>query len=353
MERGKKVTEKDILIFIIIVTAIVGVYFVYVNFIPKSLFVKKISVEIIEITGDCNDCFDLNLIIKEINTNGMRVDKKTLSYDSEEGKKLITKYSLERAPALVVLSKNLDKLGLSPDTFSIKGNSAVFDKSVPYIDLNSEDIIGLVRLKEIYDSSCAECSSLSGFKKQLEAVGIGIEEYESIDSNSENGKNLIAQNNLKFTPSLLISKDIENYWWVFSQLEESLTENDEYYVLKNPVFPYKDLTTQSIKGKVDITYLTDNSCENCYNISILKSSFQSLGIYIDDENYVDISSTQGKGFLSKYEITAVPTVILSKEIKDYELIKEALEQVGTFETDGKFIFRKLDLLNVEYTDLNK
>ena len=76
-----------------------------------------------------------------------------------------------------------------------------------------------------------------------------------------------------------------------------------------------------------------------------------MGVYINNEKYVDVSSSEGKTLLSKYDITAIPTIILSKEISDYETIKKTLEQFGTFEQDGKFVFRKLDVLKVKYQDL--
>ena len=69
------------------------------------------------------------------------------------------------------------------------------------------------------------------------------------------------------------------------------------------------------------------------------------------EEYLDISTTKGKNLLSEYNITAVPTVILSKEIQDYNAIKEILEQAGSFEKEGVFVFRKLDVLNAKYKKL--
>ena len=102
---------------------------------------------------------------------------------------------------------------------------------------------------------------------------------------------------------------------------------------------------------MDITYLTDNTCKDCFNVIELKGSFQSLGVFIDNEKYVDISSPEGKSFLIKYNITQVPTIILSKDINDYETIKKVLEQAGTFEEDNKFVFRKLESLNVKYNEL--
>lgn len=347
-----KATKKDYLTATIIAVVIVLIFFIYVNFIPKSLFQKKISVEIIEVTGDCEDCLNagptVEAMIKE--KGNAEIKSKNLDYDTEEARLLMENYGIERIPAIIIISKKIDELDLDKQSFSIKDNSAVFDKSVPYIDANSGEIKGLVELIEIQDTSCKDCTSLSQLKTQLERLGIKIRNYEFVDSSSAKGKSLIKENNLDFLPSLLISKDIEEYWWTFSQIEDSFTEEDDYYLFKNPVPPYKDIPTGRVKGRVDITYLTNKSCGECFNVTNLRTSFMSLGIFIDDEKYVDISSAEGRILLKKYDITAVPTVILSKEISDYKSIKEVLEQVGTFEED-KFVFRELDNLNVEYQEI--
>ncbi len=206
-------------------------------------------------------------------------------------------------------------------------------------------------VKEVYDSSCEDCTSLFQVQKQLEGLGIKIDNYEVIDSEFASGIKLIEENDLNFLPSLLISKEIEKYWWVFDQMKRSLIEKDDYYVFKTPISPYKDISTGEVKGIVDITYLTDKSCEDCFDVTKLKGSFQSMGVYIDNEKYVDVSSSEGKNLLSKYSIIAVPTVILSEEISDYDSIVDVLKQVGTFEKDKVFIFRKLDSLNVKYKEL--
>ena len=292
-------------------------------------------------------------IEKSFEKDNTNVEKKTLDYKSEEAKKLIDKYNIKSIPALVALSSNIDKLEIDMNVFSVGKDYALFDKSVPYIDINSGETKGLVNLKEIQAGNCKNCISLSQIRKQMESMGIKIENYELISDSSDNGKQLIKENTLSFAPALLISKDIEEYWWVFSQIKNSFVEKQDYYVFKTAIPPYKELSTGKIKGIVDITYIENKTCEDCFNVTQLKGSFQGMGVYINNEKYVDISSSEGKTLLSKYDITAIPTIILSKEILDYETIKKTLEQVGTFEKDNNFVFRKLDVLKVKYQNLNQ
>lgn len=353
MEIKKNWTEeKGLILTIALLSIIVVALFAYV-YMPKSTGVKQYSVEVIEISGNCEDCFDIkslaDTIIKE---NNIKVkSKKTLDYTSQESKEIVNKYNIKTIPALVVLSRDIEKIGIDEKIFSIKNDYALFDKSVPYIDLETNEVRGVVKLIEIKTDNCMECTPLSQMQTQFEKLGVKIKDYETVSSSSERGKELIGNNNLTFTPALLVSEDIEEYWWLFDQLKNSFLKRGDYFLFKNSIAPYVDLASGKIKGKVDIIFLENNSCEECFNVTELKGSFQSLGIYFENEKSVDISSNEGKNLLKKYNITAIPTVILSKEIQDYEAIKKILEQIGTFENDEKFVFRKLDSLNVNYQDL--
>ena len=204
-----------------------------------------------------------------------------------------------------------------------------------------------MNLKEVYDSSCKDCTSLSDIKTQLERIQFKVSNYEMVDSKSDEGKNLISENNITYLPTLLVSKEIEEYWWIFPQIQKSFSEYDSYYRFSEPFFPYKEISTGLIKGKVTITYITNKSCTDCYNVTLLKDLFAGAGIYISGEKYVDSNTAEGKSLLIKYNITVIPTVILSKEISDYETIKDVLDKVGTFE-NNEYVFRNLDVLKVKY-----
>lgn len=343
--------EKGLILTIVILGILIIALFIYV-YVPKSTASKQYSIDIIEITGDCKDCFDLKTLESEITKNNVKVKStKTLDVNSEEARKLIEKYNIGRVPALIVLSKDIEKIGIDGEVFSINSNYALFDKSVPYIDLTSNEIKGIVDIKEIYDSSCKECFSISQVGDQLRKINVKIKNYETIDSLTDKGKNFIKENDLSFAPALFLSEGIEEYWWFFDNNKDSFVKKGKYYLYNNPIPPYKEISTGKIKGKVDVTYLVDKDCADCIKVEQLRSTFLSIGIYMDKEKTLDITSQEGKSLLKKYNITAVPTIILSKEISDYN-VKDMLKSVGSFENDGKFIFRKLDLLKAKYRKLN-
>lgn len=338
--------EEKAMIGVIIILAFSLLVIFYPNI--KNIQIKP-SISITEISG-CEDCFDVSLLADSLAKDDVKISsRKIINYDSNEARKLIEKYKLNKIPALVVKG-GVDKLNLDKAVFRIEGKTAIFDKPVPYFDLALNQVKGKIKLKEVFDSSCKDCSSLSNIKTQLEKLQVKIDNYEMIDSKSEQGKLLINENKISYLPSLLVSKEINEYWWVFDNIKNSFSENNEYYRFAEPTFPAKEISSGLVKGKVKITYVTNNSCEDCFNVTQLKSSFQSLGVYVDGEEYVDISSEQGKSLLKEYNITAIPTLILSEEISDYTTLKKILEGVGSF-VNKKYVFRKLNALNVKYQEV--
>lgn len=344
--KDKKISEKDFIILGFIVLGLVMTYFVYANFVPKD-FDNSIKVNVIEITADCEECLDVDTIVAALIEKGIVVkDKKVFNYKSAEGKNLIDKYGIEKVPALIVLSKRINEFD-NEDFFEDNGQYGIFDKAVPYIDLRNDELKGVVNFLEI-QADCEECLSLSLVKNQFEKLGVKVGDYEIILEETSIGQEIVKQNNLTFAPAILISDDIEEYWWVFPQVKDSFVKNGKYYLLNAAVPPYRDLITREKKGIVDITYLENESCEECSDIKQLKKSFQAIGIYIDSEKTVNASSNEGKKLISRYNITAIPTVILTKGLLDYNNIEEMLGKVGTFDPeDNNFIFRNVKILGLE------
>lgn len=344
-------SKKNFITIIVIALLAALVYFTYQGFVSKNS--TSIKVEITEITASCDECFNISTISEGLkNQPGVSLkSKRTIDYSSKEGKKLLERYKIERVPALIITSKKINELP-SKEIFNIKENIGIFDKSVPYLDLTSNKIIGLVKIKEL-ESTCDICPPASQVKIQLEKIGIKVSESEKIAELSENGQKIIKENDLKFTPAILVSKEIEEYWWIFPQIKGAFIEKEHDYVFKSPVPPYKSLVDDEIKGKVKATYLLNETCTDCFNPAVLKNSFEELGVYISEEINTSISSLRGRNLINKHNITKIPTVIFSRDIQEYAPLKETLDNLGTISPiDQSFILRNLDIMNVKYQEIS-
>lgn len=349
----KKLLQNEGVLILIIVSLLV--ILVFFKFNPLSFKSNELaSAEIIVLNG-CKECFDINKIIQSLEDQGNLdiKDIKNLNYDSKEGKSIIKKYEVKKIPALILKSRKIEEINIGvPENIISKGkNYILFEETAPYLDLNSGEVKGVVNFVEIRDGSCVDCGSFSSFVKNIESAGIVKENYEIIDSSSEKGKRLIDEKNINFLPSLLISKDVKEYWWIFSSIKNNAVEYEDYYLITSRVYPYKDLASREIKGKVNLNYIVDKNCKSCFDPVLLKEAFQKAGVYINSEKEIDISSAEGRKIIEKYNITIVPTVMLSKEISDYQTLIASLNQVGTIEKDGVFILRKIKEINENYKEI--
>ncbi len=300
---------------------------------------------------NCKDCFDINKIVETIKNNNVKVlEEKSLAFDSEEAKSLISKYEIQRIPSLIV-SGQIDRsgeLGLIN-----KGDALIFENTKPiYFDIETNEEIGRVTSITIKDPGCKDCSDVSSLITQLVRTGVIVSKESTLDVSQ--AQELIAKYKITKIPTIIFSKDLGSYqdsqvlsaWKQFGSIED-----DGSYILRAVPPPYKDLTKNEVVGLVDVTYLNDNSCSNCYNVSLHKAILLNFGTFISKENRIDISSVEGKDLLAKYKITKVPTIILTKEASAYTSLIEAWKQVGTVEDDGIFVFRNLEVLGLPYKDL--
>ena len=311
----------------------------------------KIELSVIR-NSKCADCFDVSQVVQYIKSGKVEVASETnVEFDSAEGKQLIAKYNLEKIPNVVVTGE-IDKANL--EGFEKKNEALLFNQiPAPYTNATSGEIKGRITLTSINDSTCSKCADLNVLINQMKSSGIKITEQTNVNSNTDEGRLLTARYNLGFVSTIILSKDAKAYPIINQAWEQLGTiESDGSYVLRTVYPPYINLTTGNLRGLVEITYLTDKSCTECYNVSThrqILTSPQTFGIHLDKEMTVDAGDAAGKQLIAKYNITQVPIVILSSEVSVYPA-SQALDQFFSVEKDGSYIFRKLAVVGV-YRDL--
>ncbi|MDP3728040.1 MAG: hypothetical protein Q8R18_01160 [bacterium] len=302
------------------------------------------------IDPSCTDCFDILRIIESVKTANVELtSQQIIEYTDEQAQVLIEKYNIEKIPTIIVTGE-INKEGSEISGLEEKSDALVFTNLDPvYFDLSSKEYKGRVQIQLITNSDCENCYDMSTFIDAIkDLVSISSEKLIELDD----AKELIEKYSLTELPAIIISGDIELYPETASKLEAIGTFVGEDLVLSaklNP--PYWDLTEDKALGLVSLTYITDESCEDCYNVSIHKKVLENYGVFIAEETTIDISSDEGQALKKKYDLTKVPTIIASEDLKYYSGIEDVWEQVGTIEKDGNYVFRELDLVSKEYTTL--
>ena len=313
----------------------------------------KPKIGIVSLTNaNCNDCFDVKPLADAVKGMVNVTSEKSLAYDAADAAALIKKYGIKKVPA-VILTGEIDKF--TQEGFEKKDDALVLEaQNPPYTDTEANKIVGRVTITVIYDLSCTDCTDLKQLGAQLKSSGVAVSKQDNLESNSAEAKALIAKYNIERLPAALLSSDASAYPQIEQILAQvGVVEADGTYVTKMINPPYKDVKTGEVKGLVSLTYLADASCTECYDVKMHKSILEGFGLKVKSEKTVDVSSADGIALKDKYKITALPTVIISKDAAEYPALKQIWAQVGSIESDGSYVFRQMAQLGAgaKYKDL--
>ena len=284
-----------------------------------------------------------------------------LDSNSAEAQALISKYSIKLLPSFIV-SKEAGSSSDFTSAWSSIGSeesdgSFVFRKVYPpYFDVETGAAVGFVDLTEIPPADCEDCFNTSQFTSFLtgDQVAMVLRNQAVLVPGSAEAKALIARYNITRLPALLLSKDAGAYPYIDQEWPQLGTvASDGTYVFSGLVPPYADLTKNgAIEGRVTLVELIDPSCKACYDVSLHYQSLrQSFGMVVTNRTTYYTNTTAGKALLAKYNITLLPTIVLSPDAALYPGFNQSWSKIGTAEKDGWLVMRNLDTLGVVYMNL--
>lgn len=321
---------------------------------------RPANVKIIKITTpDCTDCFNLDNAISSFKKLNVKVeDEKTITFGSPDADASIKQFAIKKVPTYIVtgdITKNNLESFVKANG-EIKDNTFIFTNLSPvFINSETKQEKGWVTVTEITDPSCPQCLDVKAIVEGFKKGGVKIKDTKELTWNSLGGQRIISQYKITKAPTFILSSDFDLY----DNLKSSWTnfgtvETDKTYVARNIPLPYRDLTKGQIAGFVDIIYLTNSTCPDCYKAQDVQKPIltKGYGVAIRSERFVDISSTEGRNLISKYSITKVPTILISPEVDQYTNLKGVWKGVGTVGQDGWYIFTEMGQLGgVIYKDL--
>lgn len=325
------------------------------NSLKPSIFITVIN------PVSCTECVSLGVLVNTIkNADYGVVEERFLDQDEKEAIELIEKYSVKKLPVAFIS-------GELPQSFKVEWIAEGFGDSVddtlvlrnpnpPYLDVDNNISVGVVSVIVLEDQNCSSCFKSDTLIGKLRQQDVFIDQRKiyKVSYTSDIGKELIAKYNLSRIPSIVVSKDLNVYKSVVDIWKGIVKPQKDGAFVFDFGAPYLDIFSKTVKGLVEVTYLTDNSCTECYNVKNIHKPIleKTFGLTLSKESFVDISSDKGKELLQKYHIVEVPTVIVSKDASAYRLFSESWVLIGgSIEEDGSFIFRDLNKLEVVFKEL--
>ncbi len=190
--------------------------------------------------SSCSDCVDLNFFSEVLENYGILIEEKiVLDYNSKEAEDFFYFYLIDRVPVLILIGDAEAYPLFSSDWTQWGGNveddgAFIYRDAVPYYDLLSEEVKGLVELTKLVDENCLDCVDISYLVEPLLQMGLVIVKEETFDISSEKGIELIEKYEIKKAPTIIVSKEAEEYLDFFVVWPEVGTqESDGVFIFRN------------------------------------------------------------------------------------------------------------------------
>lgn len=197
-----------------------------------------------------------------------------------------------------------------------------------------------LRLTIIKDSACSDCRDVTPLVEEIKKRGAKIISERTLERTDAAAQKLIGDLQIERVPTILVqgelakSQDLAELWNLTGEIK------GDTFVFTRVFPPYVVAGTGEVKGRFSLVYLADMSCTECYDVTRHAAALRNLGMETRDDRTIEASSAEGDGLIKKYKITAVPTILLSGDLQEYENFNAVWPQVGTVEDDGMHVFRE-------------
>ncbi len=186
------------------------------------------------------------------------------------------------------------------------------------------------------DSSCTQCFNgnqiFDLLKQQL--TGFNFTKQEKLELND--AKELLSKYNITKVPALLIKGDID-------KLDiPGLNKVEDAMVVQEFPPPYLDIQTKQVRGLVNAKLVYDKNCNECTDANLILDLLQNqAGVIFKTKQEYEFNTKEAKELINKYNIKSLPVLIFDNEVLVYEPIKAEIDSLGTKESDGSVIIRKI------------
>ncbi len=209
--------------------------------------------------------------------------------------------------------------------------------------------ISIIKLLASDCTACYDVSKLADAAAQDKKVN--ITNVKTVKTASLEGTALIQQYNLQRAPAIIVQGDVEKLLKILPQLQSYGQVQDDDFVGRALPAPFKEIQSGKIRGEMDVTYITEKQCKECYDPTINRQILARFGMVPKSEKTVDRLDAEGERLVKHYAITTTPTVLLTGDLKAYTDFDAVWKQVGTIEPDGTYIFRTGQAQMGTYYDL--
>ncbi|HLD28453.1 MAG TPA: hypothetical protein VJB67_02475 [Patescibacteria group bacterium] len=212
---------------------------------------------------------------------------------------------------------------------------------------NSDTSVTKLRVTVITQEDCSNCWDVNLLFDAMKQTNIDLD-IETLYTKDSKTQTLIDKYSIDLIPTVLISGDLASDPTLSQFLAATGEIIDGVFVFREVIPPYIEVETGQLRGGFSVIYLTDDSCDECYNVSAHDVALDGLGITPSDGRTVEASSDEGKQLIEKYDIKALPTILMTGDLEVYQGLAQVWPTVGDTAEDGTYIFRDLSVMGTYY-----
>ena len=134
--------------------------------------------------------------------------------------------------------------------------------------------------------------------------------------------------------------------WIADDVQLQNLEEDLYDIYGNDSY---DEETRV----VSVILLLNSSCMECYNVNQFVDEMGSTFGFVAAQEEIEIETEEGKELVENYNITKIPTFILSEEALGYPGFEDFWTSKNNTIEDGWLVFRAVEELGAYYISLDE
>ena len=199
-----------------------------------------------------------------------------------------------------------------------------------------------IEIAVVKPPACESCVDLSGFTQSLAKTwNAEIAAEKTIEF--KDASQLIAKYGIKRLPAVILTGEtakvpgIAGQWAQFGEVKP-----DGAMVLTKVPPVYYDVESKKFVGLLKAIRVSAYSCSNCTEATVLQERLQSgAGIKFSEEEEAEFNTTRWQELVAQYNITKLPSLIVTGETGAYQSLRNAWTQVGTMEGTGALVWRSV------------
>ncbi len=229
-----------ILLVVLVVFYATNIFFtrdIYNNVVGTPIKISFVILEAPE--SGCEKCFDADTIINRIKvSHKIEYEVSKVSYSDILSQKYISRYKIENLPAVVV-SGDIENKKITSAWKALSGqkikNRIIIENLLPYYDLESGKVKGVIDIVILKDKTCKKCFSEDTYTDILKKIGVVVGDKRVYDISSPEGRGLVEKYVISKVPTLILPLEVGDYPGFTASWEKEKIgsiEKDGRYILR-------------------------------------------------------------------------------------------------------------------------